>query len=254
MPCERFADGSSLLHGADPRLKILEAAAFSFVVVSLSKFGPQVISLGMAAVLVLIARLDPRELVRRLLIVNVFIFLLALILPWSVPGQVLLSLGPFHASLEGAREAASIAIKCNAIVLANMALLSTSTVFSLAHALSHLRVPPKLVQLFFFAWRYLHVLEEEFETLMRALAARGFAPRTDLRTYRTYANLIGILFLRGFDRGERVHRAMLCRGFEGHYWLLTHFRSSSTDFALAVSIGAALAAVAAVEWFPPWSS
>ncbi|MEF3169441.1 MAG: cobalt ECF transporter T component CbiQ [Deltaproteobacteria bacterium] len=254
MPCEHFANGSSPLHRADPRLKIVEAAAFAVMTASISGFVPQIFAFGVAAVLVFLARLDLRELVRRLLIVNVFIFLLALILPWSVPGQVFLSLGPFHASIEGARKAASIAVKCNAIVLANMALLSTSTVFSLAHALSHLRVPAKLVQLFFFSWRYLHVLEEEFETLMRALAARGFAPRSDLLTYRTYANLIGILFLRGFDRGERVHQAMLCRGFEGRYWLLTHFRYSSTDFVLAASIGAALVAVAVCEWFLPWSS
>lgn len=248
MPCERLANGSSLLHRADPRLKILDAVAFAFIVVSLSGFGSQVLALGAASGLVILARLDPIEVARRFIPVNVFIFLLALILPWSVPGQVLFSLGPLHVTVEGLRKAASIAIKCNSIVLANMALLSTSTVFSLAHALSHLRVPQKLVLLFFFAWRYLHVLDEEFERLLRALAARGFEPRMDLRTYRAYANLLGILFLRGFDRGERVHWAMLCRGFDGRFWLLTHFRSSPVDLALTGIVFTALAAVATLEW------
>ena len=59
------------------------------------------------------------------------------------------------------------------------------------------------------------VLEEEYQRLARAARIRGFRAGTDLHTYRTYAYLVGMLFVRAADRAERVRNAMLCRGFNG---------------------------------------
>ncbi len=104
------------------------------------------------------------------------------------------------------------------------------------------------MQIFFFAWRYLHVLEEEHRRMVNALKVRGFEPATNLHTYRTYAYLVGLLFVRGYDRGERVYKAMLCRGFDGTFWLLHHFRLQPRDIALAVGMGVLTLGLAGMEW------
>ncbi len=236
MTCERFAQGTSILHRADPRVKIILALAVSIAIIALKAYTAQLTALAGAVILVRIAALAPKDTLKRLSAVNLFILLLWMVIPFTTPGEYLWSLGPLHISQQGIEQALAITIKCNAIVLFNLAFLSTSTVFSLAHALAHLRVPSKLVQLFFFSWRYLHLLEEELEQLKRAAVLRGFSPGANMHTYRTYANLLGTLFVRSYDRGQRIYNAMLCRGFDGTFWLLTHFKIAKKDI-LILSLG-----------------
>jgi len=250
--CERFATGASPLHGADPRVKLLVAASFSLAIALLSHIEAQALALLGGAGLAASARLSPLELARRLGVVNVFVLALWAILPWTTTGATAAQLGALHITREGLALSLAVTLKCNAIVLANMALLSTSTVFSLAHALAHLGCPPKLVQLFFFSWRYLHVLEEEYAAMSKTVRARGFVPRTDLHTYRTYAHLFGTLLIKSYDRGERVYKAMLCRGFTGTFWLLSHFHLHRKDLVLAAAASLFISAVAGLDVLGPW--
>ena len=233
MTCEHFAEGDSLLHRTDPRIKILCAMAFSVCVACLSTFQAETMALCTGTTLLLTARLEKGLLFKRLILVNAFILFLWGTIPWSTPGKTMFALGPLTLTREGIYAASAITLKANAIILGNIALLSTSTVISLSHALAHLKVPSKLVQLFFFSWRYLHVVEEEFNRMKEAMRARGFIPGTNLATYRTYGYLMGTLFLRSQERGEQVYNAMLCRGFNGTFWLLSHFSMGGRDVAFA---------------------
>lgn len=201
---------------------------------------------------VVIAQLPFKEVSRRLLMVNFFMAMLWLILPWSTPGNSAMQVGPVIMTSEGLKLALSISLKCNAIILVNLALLSTSTIFSLAHALAHFRVPSKLVQLFFFSWRYFHVIDSEFQRMKHAMKARGFEPaKFSIHTYRTYAYLIGTLFIRSLERGERVYNAMWCRGFEGTFWLLSHFHFHSRDLYIFCLVSIYLFFIIGIEWLSP---
>ncbi len=114
-------------------------------------------------------------------------------------------------------------------MIATIAILGTSEVFSLAHALVHLKVPLKLVYLFFFFYRYISVMHEEYSRLKKALAVRAFKPKTNLHTYKTYAYLVGMLIVSSFDRSQRIYNAMLCRGFKGKFPIVSHFNLRRKD-------------------------
>jgi cobalt/nickel transport system permease protein len=86
-----------------------------------------------------------------------------------------------------------------------------------------LRLPDKLCHLLLFTYRYIYVFEQEFRRLVQAMKIRGFRPRTNLHTYRSYAYLAAMLLVRSFDRAERVFQAMLCRGFNGTFYSLRTF-------------------------------
>ncbi|NPA94315.1 MAG: cobalt ECF transporter T component CbiQ [Thermodesulfobacteria bacterium] len=232
MTCERMAKGESLLHLADPRVKIIAALVLSLELVFLECLLALIIALLCAILMLLITDIDKRLLAKRLAIVNVFLVFLWLVIPISTPGDSIFRWGPLNITDRGVFLCTLITVKCNAIVMFNIALLSTSSIFSLAHALDHLKVPPVLVQLFFFSWRYLHVLEEEYARIKRAALLRGFQPGSNLLTYKTYANILGTLFVRSYDRGQRVYWAMVCRGFNGTFWLLSHFELKPRDFFL----------------------
>ena len=63
---------------------------------------------------------------------------------------------------------------------------------------------------------------------------RCFHPRTDIHTYKTYAYLLGMLLIKSYDRSERVHQAMICRGFKGEFWMLDHFNLKKSDVIAGV--------------------
>lgn len=227
---EKFSAGDSPLHRLDPRVKIIVALFFSVIVAVTDKYTSLLSALLFAVVIVAVARLKTKEIVSRLLVVNSFIFLLWLMLPFTFPGKNIYTLGPLNISQEGIKHALLITIKSNSIILAGIALLSTSSIFNLVHALCHLHFPDKLTQLFFFTYRYIHTIHSEYIRLNNALKIRGFKPQTNLHTYKTYAYLVGTMLVRSYDRSKRVYDAMLCRGFKGKFWTLNHFVFKKSDF------------------------
>jgi cobalt/nickel transport system permease protein len=241
---EEFADGNTLIHRLDPRVKIFTALPFAVLVALMQGHEGPVRGLALAILLAAVARLNINKVLNRLVVANVFVVMLWAFLPFGVPGEALFEIGPLSATREGLLLSASITIKTNAIVLATIALLGTSQAFSLAHALVHMKVPGKLVHLFFFFYRYISVLHEEYIKLRTAMRVRAFAPRTNAHTYRSYAYLLGMLIVRSFERSERIYRAMLCRGFHGHFPVISHFHLHGKD----VAFGALMAAAIVFVW------
>jgi cobalt/nickel transport system permease protein len=234
MHLEEFAEGTSLFHRLDPRVKIVTLLPYIIVVAIMHETIVPAIALLISTLMILITRIDTKKLFNRLAVVNTFILFLWLFLPFSFPGNVVFTIGPLTATEEGFLFALSITLKANAIVLATIAILGTSEVFSLAHALVHMKMPSKLVYLFFFFYRYISVLHEEYTTLKRAISVRAFRPKTTMHTYKTYAYLVGMLIVRSYDHSQRIYSAMLCRGFTGKFPIITHFHMHTRDYVFSV--------------------
>lgn len=158
-----------------------------------------------------------RQALRRLLLANVFIGFLWLTVPFSVAGQALYSVGPLTLTHEGLLLALTLTLKSNAMLLVFFALIASLPLPQLGAALSALHCPRRLTALLLVTYRYVHVLSEEWHTLRTSAMLRGFAPRTNLATYKTYAMLTGLLFIRSWDRSLRIWEAMRLRSFSGHF-------------------------------------
>ena len=241
MNLEPFAQGSSTLHTLDPRVKVVAAVAFAVVAAVSRDFRPLIAALAAACLLLAWARPNVAALARRLLLVNGFVAMLWLFLPFTFPGQETFALGPLTASHEGVRHALLITCRTNAIVAATIALLGTSSIFNLVHALRHLHVPDKLIHIFFFCYRYIDVIHMEYVSLRDAMRIRCFRPRTSAHTYKTYAYLVGMLLVRSYERSQRIYQAMLCRGFTGKYPTYHHFRMHWRDFAVLALMAVGIA-------------
>jgi cobalt/nickel transport system permease protein len=149
---------------------------------------------------------------------------------------------------EGILISARITLKSNAILLAFIALIASTPIATLGHALNRLHIPGKIVHLLLLTYRYVFVIEQEYQRLVRATKIRGFRPKSNMHTYRTYAYLIGMLFVRASERAERVRQAMLCRGFKGKFYSLREFSFSRQDFIWSAFMGIAVIGLSIVEW------
>ena len=235
MQIEEFALGNSLIHRLDPRVKIVVTFVFSVVVALTNSVNTAAMALILPLALIVAARINLARVTRRVAVVNTFVLFLCLFLPFTYPGRIIYSIGPLDIHMEGLIYAALIALKSNAVILMVIALLGTSSVFSLVHALSRMGVSDKLVHLFFFCFRYIHVIHEEYHRLSNAMRIRGFKARTNLHTYRSYAYLMGMLLVRSFDRSGRIFAAMKCRAFKGRFYMLHDYRLKNSDYVLAAS-------------------
>ncbi|PMP67734.1 MAG: cobalt ECF transporter T component CbiQ [Thermodesulfobacterium geofontis] len=234
MHLEIFAEGNSFLHKLDPRIKILVFLFFAVLCAISKGILIPFFYLLFSFLLILIANLNFKILLNRLTGANFFILFIWIFIPLRYKGNPYIDLGFLKVSYEGIKYALSITLKCNAIILATIALLSTSTIFSLAHAMLYLKVPSKLVTIFFLFYRYISVMHEEYIKIKRAVLARGFNPKTNLHTYKTYAYMVGALLIKSFERSEEIYKAMLARGFKGFFPLLEHFKLKKIDLAFGI--------------------
>ena len=245
---EGFASTDSLVYRLDPRVKIVVVFFFSVIVAVSNRFFVLMLAIGLSLCIVLLARVPMRELLRRLGPVNLFVLFLWFFLPFTVRGEPLFSVGPLVGTHQGVLYAALISLKANAIVVVLIALVGSTSILTLGHAMHELGVPKKIVHLFFFTYRYVHVIHREYLRLLSAMKVRGFQPGTNMHTYKTYAHLVGMLLVRSADRAERVQKAMLCRGFRGRLYSLSEFSLKTSDVISLVVMLACIVALGLLEW------
>jgi cobalt/nickel transport system permease protein len=204
---ERYSAGTGPLHRIDARLKLIFAFGFVVIVVATPLGASTALGIeGLVLAWVIgLAGIPPGELGRRwltfFLLVGFFTLLIA-------PGH------PDRARLGLAVVAGAILAKSTLAILAMMVLAGTTPFPKLLRALRKLGVPRVLVATLQFMDRYRHVLVDELDRMSTARRARTFNRRGSLG-WSLLSGLIGMLFLRTFERAERVHSAMIARGWDG---------------------------------------
>lgn len=229
MSCMTYLEGDSIIHRMDPRVKVVIASVYTIFIAVSQTFPVLVTAFCLSILLGFIARLNHSAILARLLRLNFFMVLIWLVVPVTSGGPVVAALGPIHLYREGITLAAMITLKGNAIVLLCTALLATTELTALGHAFIRLHIPGKLVHLFLFTIRYVDVLHHEYDRLRRAMKTRGFRPRMNMHTYRSYGYLVAMLLIKSLDRSERVVAAMKCRGFRGVFHSVTRYTVKTGD-------------------------
>jgi cobalt ABC transporter, permease protein CbiQ len=231
---ERYSPTLSVFDRFDPRALLVAATGAAFCFSFVQSLRVSCFCLAFSLMLAAIARLSVRSLARNLAVVNVFIVFIWLTVPLTMPGESIAALGPLHWSSDGVRLALQVTVKCNAIMLAFLALADGISLQRIGCALERLRVPDKLVFLFLFTCRYIQIIGEEWQRLQTAAKLRGFVPKNSLHTYRTVANMLGLTFINAIDRSQRIYEAMLLRGFNGTFYTVTELKGTAADIVFTL--------------------
>ncbi len=223
---------NTLFQRLDPRGKLASTIVFSFLLVFINNIIPVICSLLLSLLAIYITHPSYDMLKKRLILTNSFVFLLWLLIILNLKSINLLSLSTADQLL--IRWLILVSIKVNTLLLIFVSLINTSSIDNILHALSHFYIPTKIVQLFFFVYKYVHILYIEYYKLERAMKVRSFNPRSNLHTYRSYAWLFGVLLIRSYDRSERIYNAMICRGFNGVIVQFDSFKWHKRDLFFGV--------------------
>lgn len=158
------------------------------------------------------SRIPLRTFFLRALIEVPFVFF-AVLMPFFGHGDTV-ELGPVTLYEAGLLAGANILVKGTLGVLAAVLLSTTTTARELLRGFEKLRMPSLMVQIASFMLRYVNVVNDELERMKVARMSRGFEA-TGIKQWRVLASAAGALFIRSYERGERVHLAMLSRGYTG---------------------------------------
>jgi cobalt/nickel transport system permease protein len=236
----------SLIHTLDPRIKVVVTILFILSNVLLPDGAWMALGLSWGLLLLssALARLSPVFLITRSWAALPFA-LAAVTVMFSTPGDALtrIEVGPWLLTATDAGFVRFLSILVRSWLSVQMAILLTATTQfpDLIHALRHLRVPKILVATILFMYRYLFVLSDEALRLMRARAARSAQALThDSQPggsiwwrAKVAGNMSGQLFLRSYERSERVYDAMMARGYRGEYLTLNPHDMRWVDWAVA---------------------
>ncbi|MBW3666093.1 MAG: cobalt ECF transporter T component CbiQ [Actinobacteria bacterium] len=238
----------SAVHRLAPEAKL--AAALSFIAAVAVTPREAVWAFGLyALVLALVlaaARVPPRFLFLRLLGILPFVAF-AFLIPFVATGDRVEVLG-IEVSGEGLWGAWNILAKATLGAATSIGLAATTEVPKLIEGLGALKVPAVLVSIAAFMIRYLELIAEELGRMRMAMAARGYDPHW-LGQVKPIAAAAGAMFVRSYERGERVHSAMLARGYSGVMPVLRPAGAGWFDWLLAMTLpltGVVIAAVALV--------
>ena len=224
--------GHSPVHRLAPEAKVVAVVAFVLAVALTPREALWVFAVDAVALLAIarIAGVRYRFLFSRMLVVLPFI-LFAFALPFIASGERTEVLG-VSVAVEGLWGMATILSRSLLGVAASVLLAATTEVPRILRGLERLRVPPVLTQIAAFMLRYLEVITGELGRMRRAMTARGYDPRW-LWQARPIAASAGALFIRSYERGERVHAAMLARGWDGTMPDLVADRATASDWGRA---------------------
>ncbi|MGV9313387.1 cobalt ECF transporter T component CbiQ [Streptomyces sp. NPDC003691] len=212
-----YVPRSSPVHALPAHCKLVAVLCFVLVVVSTPgrAVGAFVLYAALLAAVAAAARIPPATVLKRLLVETPFVAF-ALLLPFTVPAgpgerTTLLGLTLSEPGLWGAW---TLLAKATLGVAASVLLAATTELRALLLGLERLRLPPLLVQIASFMIRYTDVVADDLRRMAVARRSRGFEAR-GVRHWGVLARTAGALFIRTYERGERVHLAMLSRGYTG---------------------------------------
>ena len=206
--------GHSAVHRLAAHRKVVALLAFMLVVVATPGHWYAAFAgyLAILAAVIVISGVPPMHIVKRMVVETPFV-VFALLMPFIARGPQVEVLG-MTVSASGLEAAWTLLAKATLGVVAGLTLAATTEPQDLLRGLTRLRLPETMVQIMGFMIRYLDVVGDDLRRQHVALCSRGFSARNP-RHWPALARSAGSLFIRSYERGERVHLAMLSRGYTG---------------------------------------
>lgn len=234
---DNFAGLQSPFHSWDARIKIASLLIYCFLIINIKTVFIAALLPVIGLIAIRVSTIPFYKALYRLFAMAGFLTMFLLIMPLTVPlrtGDTVIMFDPFTTplfNLRGLRLAVLVVLKASAIALMMEPLLNTAPFTTTIRALTALKAPGMAGQMILLAHRYIFVFLHEAKRMAVGMQVRGYRPRTEMNTLRTLGNFLGMLFVRSFDRTQRVYDAMLSRGYRGSFPSFETFSATGSDWA-----------------------
>ncbi len=225
---DRYSRIDSYIHRIDPRIKII--AIFALIVFIILTPADYFVSFALyaafIAILIFVSKIPALFILKRSLVIIPFVLMVALFNGLAIFWNVL--------------------IKAYLSVLSMIMLTSSMRFGDFLKALEKLKLPRIFIMVLSFMYRYVFVIEDELMKMKQAKEARSVGGSNWLQS-KALANMLGVLFIRAYERAEKVYLAMCSRGFSGEIKTIYNFRMQHSDLAFLLLVAGVLAAIKVIQ-------
>ncbi len=245
---DKYADLESIIHRLDPRIKIVSFFSFILLVISTQpiKFLNFPLYFLLIFGVILASKVPLRFIFKKSLVIIPFVLLIAIFIPFLKEGEIAgsYSFASLHLTVtyDGLIILFNVLSKSWLSVLSMLALASTTKFPELLKGFEKLGMPRVMVMVISFMYRYVFVLGDEVMRMKCARDARSFGGNSKWHI-KTIGNIIGMVFIRTYERGERVYVAMVSRGFIGKIKILDDLHVKKLDLCFMLSFLAFLTVI-----------
>ena len=255
---DQYCNRDSFIHRLDARTKFFFTLLFIFTVVS-SPSGSWlafVFYFIVISILILVSKLPIGYVLKRSMVIVPFVVVIAIFVPFLREGEIIFSFKIWmiraNITYEGILVLETVLIKAWLSILSIVWLTSVTKVTDLLRALRRLLFPGVLVMIISFMYRYLFVIVDETLRMKQARDCRSFGGNR-LRQLRSMGSIIGTLFVRSYERSERVYYAMVSRRFDGEARMQDSLVLKKVDIVFGVCLFSLIITVALCNiWILRW--
>lgn len=238
---DQYSGLDSFVHRLDPRTKIIASIAVILVILLTPPGSWEAFAIYLLILLgwVWMARLPFKYVLKRSLVILPFVVMIAIFIPFFKEGNEIWgwNVWAWHIGItyEGLAVLVNVIIKGWLSMLCLIVLTSSSKFADLLQGMYRLKVPLIFVQIISFMYRYIFVLIDQAMRMQMARDSRNFGVNRWV-IFKTMGNMIGMLFIRSYERGERIYAAMLSRGYTGEFPATSRLRFRLTDACFATTL------------------
>lgn len=236
-----YSNIQSIINKRDPKAKLIAfiTLTISIVITNHSLLVSFYLYAILIIVLILLSRIPITFIIKRSLTVIPFVLVIAIFIPFIKDGNTIWKypLGKFEIAItnEGLTIFRNVLIKSYLSILCMTILMASTGFLQLLSALGELRIPRIIVMIFSFMYRYIFILQDELAKMLLAKESRTIGKSKWLQI-KVLSNMLGVLFIKSYERGEFVYFAMCSRGFDGSIKLSGHKKLDKKDYCFLMII------------------
>lgn len=240
----KYCSRDSFIHKLDPRTKILGFVIFIFLVVLTPPTNNVQFLLFFLLLLTLIiaSKISIIHFIKNVSAIFPFIILVSVFIPFFKQGEILYSFMKLTITYEGLIILKNVLIKSFLSILILTLLSATTKFYDILKAMEKLYFPKIVIVILLIMYRYLFLLLDEKSQLERAMLSRCFTKRNLLKI-KVLCNITGSLFIRTYERGERIYIAMCSRLFDGNINIINKLRIKPIDIYFSIFLFTALLSI-----------
>ncbi|MDD2690020.1 MAG: cobalt ECF transporter T component CbiQ [Candidatus Omnitrophica bacterium] len=225
---DEYSQIDSFIHRLDPRIKLITFIAFILFIIFTrpTSFIAFALYALLIASLIIFSKVPVKFILMRSFTIIPFVLMVAV----------------FNINYSGLVTFWNVLIKAYLCVVCMTLLMATARFTDLLKALGKLRFPGLITMILSFMYRYIFVVQDELMKMIQAKESRSVGGSLWLHI-KTHANMLGVLFVRAYERAESVYLAMCSRGFDGQIKTMDEFGITKKDISFLVLITVLLAVI-----------
>lgn len=228
---DAYAHLHSPIHQWDGRFKVVGLLAIIFAFASVHSIQSLPILIAITVFIYSQSNLPWGLIWRKLLIPGYVVTAIVIFLPFIYGQTVIAEVGPFQVRQEGVNHALLIAGRLFCIVILAFVVFGTDSFIRTIGALRALRLPDIMADMLLLTYRYLYEITAFFSQMQTSARTRGFQGNAfSMKNLGTLASLIGHLFIRSYEKSERVYKAMVLRGYGTAKAQDDMFKAKNSDY------------------------